>query len=90
MKPPAADPQLKALGVEMREIDVTGLGEPKPEREHVHKWVPTDVRCPKCDAAPETPCYSVGPDSYARGAPLTRPHAERYAAARGKHYPAGQ
>lgn len=30
------------------------------------------------------PCFSMGPDSYSRGAPLKRPQAERYQASRGE------
>lgn len=42
---------------------------------------PLAVLCPRCASAPSEPCFSVGQDSYARGAPLKRCHAERYAAA---------
>ena len=43
---------------------------------------PLIAACPRCTAAVQQPCSSVGPDSYARGAPLKRAHPERYAAAR--------
>ena len=42
---------------------------------------PLSVACPRCGSAVEQECFSVGPDSYNRGAPLKRPHPERYAAA---------
>jgi hypothetical protein len=34
--------------------------------------------CDRCGAKAQRPCVSVGPDSYTRGAPLRRAHAERY------------
>lgn len=43
---------------------------------------PMAVPCPRCAAPADAPCSSVGPDSYSRGAPLRRAHAERYKAAR--------
>lgn len=41
-----------------------------------------EIACPRCHSAAGESCFSVGPDSYARGAPLRRAHAERYAAAK--------
>lgn len=43
---------------------------------------PAEMACPRCSAAQGETCSSVGPDAYARGAPLRRAHPERYAAAR--------
>jgi hypothetical protein len=48
---------------------------------------PFGVDCPRCKTLRGHACYSVGPDDYARGAPLLRCHAERYAAARSHVHP---
>jgi hypothetical protein len=45
---------------------------------------PLDVKCTRCGSLPGKPCFSVGQDSYCRGAPLTRAHPERCRASKAR------
>lgn len=45
---------------------------------------PYGVPCPRCGAARDTPCGRLAPLYGPAGAPLNRPHPQRYAAERAR------